>query len=491
MKIMLIQTPWSSASATDFKKVAKKYANYPPLGLMYLTAYLERAGHDADIIDLELEGMEIEELRQRVIDSKADVIGITSSTPIFHIVRKCAKELRSLNLPIIVGGPHITTVKEPCMTEEFDFGVVQEGEETLRELLDALSGDRDFSKIRGLMYKENGKVIVNPPRPFIADLDTLPYPARHKIHNHQYRFEIPGRGMVPVGTFELTRGCPFKCGFCSEPLNTGKLLRRRTPAYTVSEILDVKAKYGIEHFYALDSTLTANRKLIEGFCHELIARKANITWEGHTRANLIDEPLLLLLKKAGLIRMGFGVESGNKTVLKLMRKEVDPEAMRAAFALCGKHNISTLCGVMMGNPGDTRATILESAWFIRSIPQVRYAALGIAIPYPGTELMEMAQRGMHGLKLIETDFSKYSRYAGGVMEVDGMKPKELIVLQTLALIILHSTPSKILGLFQHFGFWNIMHAFFTRLHHLFVWCVLGRTPETDIAADNTTLANQS
>jgi hypothetical protein len=187
--------------------------------------------------------------------------------------------------------------------------------------------------------------------------------------------------------------------------------------------------------------------------------------------------------------MNFGVESGNREVLKLMKKEVPPEAMRNAFALCEKLDISSTCGLMMGNPGDTRKTILESAWFIRSIPQVRFAPLAIAIPYPGTELMEMAKRGMYGLKLLETDYSKYSRYAGGVMEVDGMKPKQLLALQTLALIIVHSTPSKAIGLIQHFGALNICRALITRAQHMFS-LLMGISPETDIAAENTTLANQ-
>jgi anaerobic magnesium-protoporphyrin IX monomethyl ester cyclase len=457
---------------------------------MYLASYLERAGHQADIIDLELEGMDLDSLAEKIKQSKADLIGITASTPIFHVVRMCAQGLRErLKLPIVLGGPHITVTQMDTFTDEFDFGVVQEGEETLKELMDELSGDKNFARINGLIYRENGEIKINPARPYIKDLDSLPFPAREKVQILRYNFEVPGRGVIPVGTFELTRGCPFKCVFCSEPLNTGKLLRRRDPAKVVDEILEVKQKFGIDHFFALDSTLTAHRALIEGFCRELMARKANVTFEGQTRANLVDESLLQLLKDAGLRRMNFGVESGNREVLKLMKKEVPPEAMRKAFALCEKLNISATCGLMMGNPGDTRKTILESAWFIRSIPQIRFAPLAIAIPYPGTELMEMAKRGMYGLKLLETDYSKYSRYAGGVMEVDGMKPKELLALQTLALIIVHSTPSKAWGLIQHFGVTNIIRALITRSYHL-IALLFGYAPETGVAAQNTTLANQ-
>lgn len=197
--------------------------------------------------------------------------------------------------------------------------------------------------------------------------------------------------------------------------------------------------------------------------------------------------MLLLLKEAGLTRLNFGVESVNLGVLKLMKKQVDPDSMRRAFTLCGKHGVATMCGLMMGNPGDTRKTILESAWFVRSIPEVRYSPIGIAIPYPGTELLEIARKGEHGLKLIESDFSKFTRFAGGVMEVDGMKPEELWRLQTLAIFIIHSTPAKIAALIRHFGFWNLLRATAARLSSLLVSFWTSPLPAGDLASQNTTL----
>ena len=288
------------------------------------------------------------------------------------------------------------------------------------------------------------------------DLDSLPFPARHKLSYSKYVFEVPGKGIVPVASITLTRGCPFKCVFCSEPLNAGKKLRVRSVKNILDEISEVKGELGIDHFYMLDSNLTLNRKLIEDFCHELINRKVKISFEGQTRANLIDEPLLRLMKKAGLIRLSFGLESSNKKVLSLIRKEVELEAIRDAFRLCKKLKISAFCGAMMGNPGDTKETILETARFIRSIPEIRYSPLPIAIPYPGTELLEMAKNQLHGLKLVENDYKKYNRYAGGVMEVDGMKPAELVKLQRKALVLTHLSFSKISGLIQHFGFFILL-----------------------------------
>lgn len=489
MKILLIQTPWSGSSAREFKNISRRFAFYPPLGLLCLAAFVEKHGHQADVLDLEASPLSFPELCDRILSSKADMVGFTASTPVFSIVQAYAKALKEkLRLPIIVGGIHMTVLKDQAFTSEFDFGITHEGEQTLLELINELQGAKNFSKIQGLIYREGDTVHVNPPRPFIADLDSLPFPARHKLDIYKYSFEVPGKGRIPVATVELTRGCPFQCVFCSEPLNTGRRLRVRSAQHVLDEMLEIRDQFNIHHFFMLDSTLTVNRKLIEDFCNLLIEKKTNITFEGQTRADLIDEPLLTLMKQAGLVRLSFGFESANENVLKLMKKQLKPESVREAFRLCKKLKISSLCGAMMGNPGDTRKTILENAWFVRSIPEIRYAPLAIAVPYPGTELLEIAQKGMYGLKLVETDFRKYSRYAGGVMEVDGMKPAELMRLQRKALIIMHSTPSKVIGLIQHFGFWNLVNIALKMLRDELIRMLGGsELVLRDIENENTTL----
>ncbi|MEE8574452.1 MAG: radical SAM protein, partial [Thermodesulfobacteriota bacterium] len=458
---------------------------------MYLAAFVEERGHEVSLIDLEVEPMDFGELCEKIKEFKADIIGITTSTPTFYIVQAYAKNLKeALGLPIVVGGPHITALKDETFTEEFDFAVANEGEYTLVELLNEMEGEKNYAKINGLIYWKDGKIKLNPVRTFVSDLDSLPFPARTKIESDLYSFEVPGKGFIPVATIELTRGCPFQCVFCSEPINTGKLLRKRSAKNVVDEIFHVKKDFGIDHFFMLDSTLTVNRKLIEGFCNELIKREANISFEGQTRANLIDEELLLLLKKAGLNRLSFGLESSDEEVLALMKKKVPPESIREAFRLCKKHDISTLCGVMMGNPGDTRETILKTAHFVRSVPEIRYAPMAVAIPYPGTELLYMAAHNMHGLKLLESDWHRFSRYAGGVMEVDGMGPGELIKLQRRALFIMHLTPSKIMGLIQHFGFINLLGVGLKMLKNELILLLGGSEPMlTSIESENTTLKN--
>ena len=170
------------------------------------------------------------------------------------------------------------------------------------------------------------------------------------------------------------------------------------------------------------------------------------------QANLVDEELLSLMQQAGFVRVSFGIETGSPRILKLIRKEVSHEDIRRVYRLAGKLGLEATCSAMMGHPGETEADVWETVRFIRSIPEIEYSPLSIAVPYPGTELYQMAQNGEHGLKLLTQDYSQYLRYAGGVMEVNGMSPQYLRKLQKRALLWMHLTPGKLVGTIRRFGF---------------------------------------
>jgi hypothetical protein len=247
---------------------------------------------------------------------------------------------------------------------------------------------------------------------------------------------------------------------------------------------------GVDHVWMVDSTLTANKKLLHAFSEEMIRRRVPMTWEGHTRANLVDPPLLEVMKEAGLTRLAFGLESVDKHVLKLMEKEIDPEDVKKAVRLCKSMGIRATIGTMMGNAGDTRETILRTAWFVRSVPEIRYAPCAIACPLPGTPLRRQAEQGVGGLKLLDPDYSKLTRYSGGVMEVNGMSPRDLLRLQRLVLIIMHSTPRKLVFIVMHFGFFNLVSVLWSMVKSEFTLRTKGYDPVLrEVADQNTTLQN--
>lgn len=457
MRVALIQTPWTEASEGEYAAVYKSYTVFPPLGLMSLSAAMEEAGHPVDLIDLDAEPLPLAALCERIRAFKADVVGLTATTPVAPIAEAYAKALKKrLGLPIVLGGPHVTAVREAALAPEVDFAVMNEGERTFPEFAREFEGGRDFAKVDGLIHRAaDGSPRVNRPRPFIEDLDALPFPSRDKVPPSRYAFEVPGKGVVPVPTVEFTRGCPFHCVFCAERLNVGSRLRRRSPRRIVDEMLGMKERWGTDHFSMLASTLTADREHVKAFCAELIARRAGVTFEGQTRANILDPELLALMKRAGLVRLTLGLESADPEVLRLARKGVSTDELRAALRACRELGVATQVSAMIGNPGDTVETVLATARFVRDTPEIMYSPFSIAIPYPGTELHAMAAEGRHGLKLLQGDLRRFSRYAGGMMEVGGLAPADLLKLQRRALFIAHSTPSKVWGLLRHFGVLNM------------------------------------
>src|SRR5215470_4065151 len=497
MRVALIQTPWSDHSGGPLKKFAQRWVSNPPLGLLYLAACLEEHGHQVDVYDLEAEYLTPPQLGEKLTRDGVQLNGITATTPVYFITVAYIEYLKQLGLPIVLGGPHITALETEATTggpevelpDAVDYALTHEGEYGMVALLDALDRKSDLLAIRGLMWRDGDRLIRNEPRNFIDNLDALPFPDRRKLNPLLYRFEVPIKGMAPVANMTLTRGCPFLCAFCGEPFNGGRKLRMRDPQAMVDEMETIQA-LGVDHVWMVDSTLTANKKLLQAFSEEMIKRKVKMTWEGHTRANLVDKPLLEVMKAAGLTRLAFGLESVDKHVLKLMEKEIEPEDVKKAVRLCKSLDIRATIGTMMGNAGDTRETILRTAWFVRSVPEIRYAPCAIACPLPGTPLRRQAESGIGGLKLLDADYSKLTRYSGGVMEVNGMSPRDLLRLQRLVLLIMHSTPRKFVFIVMHFGFFNLLTVLWNMVKSELSVRLKGYDPVMrEVADQNTTLAN--
>jgi hypothetical protein len=188
-----------------------------------------------------------------------------------------------------------------------------------------------------------------------------------------------------------------------------------------------------------------------------------VTFEGWTRANLINDEMMGLLAKAGVIRMSFGVESGDPEIMKIIKKEVEHKDIRNAFMLLGKYGIEPTCSAMLGNPGETKKTVRRTIEFIDSIPQILYSNFSISNPYPGTEMLAWARAGKHGLRLRYDDFSKYTRYDDSPIEVNDLTAKDLVRYQALGLIKIHMKPYRILAAIRMLGMWNLVPIFINML----------------------------
>ena len=441
-----------------FSRIAKKRNSQPPLGILYLAAVAESKGHEVRVIDADVENHDVRSLTEEILGRNYDLVGITATSPIFHKAVALGKNLKSSGYrgAIVIGGEHLNIFKSKAFFDCFDFGFFGESDVSFANFLDLLAnGIDDFSSVTGFIYRQNGKVIEARPSERIANLDELQFPAMHLLKPGSYQMtfaRFKPRVYLPI---MATRGCPFKCVFCSEPL-TNPLVRFRSAKNIVDEMEKGLRELGVSHFFFLDSNLTLKRAQIEGVCHEIMQRKLGITFEGWTRANLVDKELLQLLKEAGLIRMSYGIESGSPEVLKIIRKEVPHEDMLRAFRWTEEVGIEPACSVMLGLPGETKESVNMTIDFVRRIPQILYSNFSIANPYPGTEMYDWALTGKHGIHLLIKDFSEYRRYDYSPIAVNDLSPDDLVHLQKIGLLKIHLTPKRILAAIRMVGVLDVI-----------------------------------
>lgn len=449
MKITLLYPKWTGEYGI-FACFAKKAGVYPP-NLAYLAALAENLGHDVRIIDGQVEDMSLDVMVEHVLMFKPDIIGVTASTPFFHIVCDLAKKLkqRISGVPIIIGGPHVTILKEDAFNPFFDYAFIGESDESFPVFLERYEKGKDISEVKGILFREKGNVRFTGEADPIYDIDSLPFPARHLLKMDKYKIGTL-QGTKNFASIMTMRGCPFKCIFCSTKV-FGNRVRKRSPKLVVDEIKSIMNDYNIRHFVFLDDTFTLDRNHILKICDLIEEEKLEFTFEGSTRANLVDEELISRMANAGLIRLSFGLESVDENIQKIMRKEVPLESYTIANKLTDKYGIETLNSCMIGLPGETVDTVKKTLSYLRDSREIKQVNISIAVPYPGTELYEMAKRGDYRLKLLVDDFSKFRRYNVAVMSVGDLSPDDLIKLQNDAFASIYLAPWRLKPMLKKSG----------------------------------------
>lgn len=450
MRVLLLFPKWTGEYGI-LAHFAKKASTWPPLNLAYLAAVAENRGHEVKIIDGEAENIPANKMIDQTAMFKPDIIGITATTPFFHIANNLAKELKHIfsNIPIVLGGAHITVLKEKAFSPFFDYAFIGASEESWASFLDQYDKRKDISEIKRILYRDKDKVIFTGEATPIKDIDSIPFPARHLLKLDKYKMGTL-QGRKPFTTIMTTRGCPFKCIFCSTKI-FGKCIQKRSPRLVVDEMISVVSKFNIKHFIFLDDTLTLDKKHILDLCDIIQSEKLDITFEGSTRANLVDEEIISRMAKVGLIRISFGLESVDSNIRKIMRKGVPLESYETANRLTNKYDIETLNSCMIGLPGETVDTIRKTLRFLRKSCEIKQANLSIATPYPGTELYSMAKKGEHGLKLLTENYSKFRRYGSAVMSVGNLSSEDLIRLQNDAIVSIYLAPWRLIPMFKKSG----------------------------------------
>ena len=438
MKIMLIWPP-----------LAKKGRIAPLLGLAYLASCLEKVGHNVKIIDSLAMRYTLKDVEKKIKNFDPDVVGISATTQFIYeaySIARMSKE-NNPNCMTVLGGPHTTVLSRKTLEEcnFIDIIIRGEGERTLLELLEKKKKE-DLIGVRGISFRLNDKIIENPDRPFIEDLDSLPFPAYHLLPMQKYvvndtklNIDFFHTNKQPFGTITTSRGCPFNCSFCASNILWGRKWRSRSPENIIEELKILRNKYGLRKIFFVDDISTVKTKRIENLCKLIKEEGIDISWECPTRANIVTKDLCLKLKKAGCQTIGFGIESGVQKILDFLNKGITLELAEQAVKTVKNAGLQTDSNFMIGIPGETREMIKQTLAFAKKL-DLTYTTFSILTPYPGTKIYEYVKK--HNLLLTE-DWSKYTSF-NPVIRINGMSSSEIKGFFRKANLTFNFSPMKII-----------------------------------------------
>ncbi|MFH1654817.1 MAG: radical SAM protein [Pseudomonadota bacterium] len=362
---------------------------FPALSLSYLSSFLKANNHEALILDLCAEPLSDYALRKKILEYNPDLIGITFFTRRYVTVKELANKLKSWfpTIKIIVGGSHPSALPREVLQEidSIDLVAIGEGENTIVDVVESLKSDR-LDHIKGIAFRKRDEIIINPPREYIENLDTLPFPDLEQVDSSKYKIHPPyGWYGIPL-TMVTTRGCPGRCIFCSKAVfkNT---LRSMSPDRIIEEIKYWKGRLPIREIRFFDDDFTILEKRTFDICDLLIKERINLPWTCTTRVDFLTRELLVKMKKAGLYFIVLGVESGSPRVLKSLRKGYTVEHIRNAFKWCHELKITTFAFFMVGNPDETDEDIKMGLQLQKEI-RANFLSWGVLRTLPGSTLFE-------------------------------------------------------------------------------------------------------
>lgn len=429
VKCVLIDPP-DEASATEMHEV------YPPLGLLYIAAVLWENGIDVRLIEARAMGLSHDEVIREVKKETCDFVGITAISARINSALYLSAKIKEIkqDIKVILGGPHVhfehrTVIDDPSV----DFCVRGEGEITTLELIKAVSGGGNLREVEGITFKEGGETVVTPDRPFVRNLDTLPFPARTLLQSPVYK-GLWTEGRI-FSSMLATRGCPYLCQFCDAPAIWGRVHRRRSVANVLDELEEIYKKFGVRYVRFVDDLLIVNKKWAINLCRGILERGLDdLSWACDGRVGLMSPELLEELKKANCKVIFYGVEFGNQRILDLCKKGFTIEQVKETIEITAKVGISSYGYFMMGYPRETVETVEDTINLAKDLALdygMDSAGFSIVTPFPGTGLYEYCRKNN---MLKSTDWSRYSYQLGrGIIKLEHIRDEELKTLYERAL----------------------------------------------------------
>jgi len=307
-----------------------RHPPFIPLGIGYLAAVLEKNGYDVNVIDCQALPLTLAEVENELRKRKPDVVGLTSTTLTYKSALEIIKVAKKVlpNSLTVIGGSHVTFWDENALKEcpQLDVVVRKEGEETLVELMQKLEKGESFSDVLGITFRNGEEFVRTADRPYIEDLDSLPFPAVHLFPIEQ--FNKYGNIIFPVMT---SRGCVFWCEFCTAVRMFGRRYRMRSPKSVVDELEFLYKKYGEKQYTFYDDAFTVDQERTKEICNEILRRGLKIKWDCETRVDMVSKELLQKMNQAGCIAVWYGVEAGSDKVRDAMGKGISLQQTFDAF----------------------------------------------------------------------------------------------------------------------------------------------------------------
>jgi len=407
MRIMLMTHPLTIKRGQE-----ETFGVFPPLGIAYIAAMLEKGGHEVKIMDCfgsgvknrARRGQEVriglpqEEIFEGVRKFSPDIVGISNNFTLFESDALRLARLIKERYPavfMVLGGAHATMAYKDMIAREYIDCVVRgEGEYVMRELADACASKTSLSSIKGVVWKrDDGVVMINELREPIADLDLLPVPAYHLLDMALYMSQRGGNFAYsknfPVGHIMGSRGCLYNCIFCSTSKHF-KRFRARSAENILKEIEFLIRRYRVKEIHFHDDSFLCSQELVRDFCDGLMKRKMRISWQVSQGITVwdIDTKMLALMQKSGMYRVGLPIESGSKKTLKFIRKPVDLDKAIAVIDECARLGIYTHGNFIIGFPNETREDVGETVVFINK-SNIDFIKLLICQPLCGSDLYEV------------------------------------------------------------------------------------------------------
>lgn len=412
--ILLLNLPMTSLG---YKTLGEFASRSFPLGLGSLSGTLKRSGFSFKVLDADAINMSMDDMISAVLAERPRIIGMSTYTAYADMAKYAVKEIKSAlkDCVVVLGGHHAFQARGELLKETpADIIAIGEGEVTFQEICDAVLKDGPLDDIKGIYFNRNGEAHYTGDRDFARNLDDLPMPAYEYFpmdayHGHFYRKWTSGH-RKPFANIITSRGCPFRCGFCSNVM-WGKSVRFQSPERVMREIDHLVKNYRIRQMTFFDDTFTLDMTRAHKICDMLIERDYGLDIQCSTRVDSLDEDLVKKMARSGFTWFSIGIESGNDRILKKIQKGQAVTRCSEVLRSIAENSMAVYGNIILGYPEEDKRTMKDSLSFILNNP-VHLPQFNIFVPYPGTPIYEeLVAKGVEIPKNVNqyTDIISYNR----------------------------------------------------------------------------------